>query len=164
MGLHIAFWVLSFLAVSAAAGVVWQKNLLHAALLLVVCFLGVAGIFVTLSADFLAAAQVIINVGAVAILIIMSIMLTREVTRGSPSNRLAIPAFLMVGMVAAVIIYSVMTTAWPVSDLAPAGPATSVLAGILLGESGFVFVIQLGAVMLLSAMIGAIVLLKESDS
>ncbi|MBN1368935.1 MAG: NADH-quinone oxidoreductase subunit J [Dehalococcoidaceae bacterium] len=162
MGLQIAFWMLSAAAVIAAAGVVWQKNLFRAALLLVVCFLATAGIFVTLSADFLAAAQVIINVGAVAILIIMSIMLTREVTRGSPANRLGVPAFFLTGIVAAAIIFAVFKTSWPLSGDLPAEPTSSALAHLLLGAEGFELVIQMGALLLLATIIGAIVLLKEN--
>jgi len=162
MGLQIAFWILSITAVAAAAGVVWQTNLFRAALLLVACFLATAGIFVTLSADFLAAAQVIINVGAVAVLIIMSIMLTREVTRGSPSNRLGIPAFWLTGIVTAAIIVAVAKTSWPVSPVPPAEPTSSALALILMGGNGFELVIHMGALLLLATIIGAIVLLKES--
>lgn len=162
MGLQIAFWILSITAVTAAAGVVWQKNLFRAALLLVACFLATAGIFVTLSADFLAAAQVIINVGAVAILIIMSIMLTREVTRGSPANRLGIPAFLLTGIITAAIIVAVFKTSWPLSGAFPAEPTSSALAQLLMGGQGFELVIHMGALLLLATIIGAIVLLKEN--
>ncbi len=161
MGLQIAFWVLALIAVGSSAGVILQKNLFRAALLLVVCFLASAGIFVTLSADFLAAVQVIINVGAVAILIIMSIMLTREVTRGSPSNRLGAPAFVISALIVFILVFSILTTAWPISGAEPAQPTTSVLAQILIGDPGFILIIQMSAILLLSTIIGAIVLMKE---
>ncbi len=163
MGLQIAFWLLSAIIVGSALGVVWQINLFRAAILLIVCFLATAGIFVILSADFIAAAQVIINVGAVAILIILSIMLTREVTRGSPSNRMGLPAFILVGVFAVCVIFGVITTTWSVSKVPPTEPTTAALANLLLDGSGFVFVIQLSAIMLISIIIGAIVLLKEKE-
>ena len=49
----------------------------------------------TLSADFLAAAQILVYVGAISVLIILAIMMTREVQRGSPSNKLKVPAFII---------------------------------------------------------------------
>ena len=71
MGFDIAFWILAVVGVAAALMVVLQRDVFRAALSLVLCFLIVAGIYVTLSADFLAAAQVLIYVGAISILIIL---------------------------------------------------------------------------------------------
>ncbi len=161
MSMQIAFWVLSAITIIAALGVVLQLNLFRAAVLLIVCFLGTAGIFVILSADFIAAAQVIINVGAVAILIILSIMLTREVTRGSPSNRMGLPAFMVIGVFTAMVIFAIVNTTWPVSELSPVEETTPILANLMLDGDGFILVIQLSGLMLLSIIIGAIVLLKE---
>lgn len=114
MGMQIAFWALSILAVVSAVGVIMQKNLVHSALLLILCFGAVAGIFVTLSADFLAIAQLVINVGAVAILLIMAIMLTRSVTSGSPFNKLSLPALAVTGLLAAAVIVVVISTSWTI--------------------------------------------------
>ncbi len=67
MGLEIAFWVLAVVSVGAALAVVLIRDIFRAALSLVLCFLAVAGIYITLSADFLAAAQVLVYVGAISI-------------------------------------------------------------------------------------------------
>ncbi|GAI40794.1 unnamed protein product, partial [marine sediment metagenome] len=77
MGLEIAFWLLAVVGILAALAVVLLRNVFRAALCLVVCFLAVAGIYITLSADFLAVAHVLIYVGAISVLIILAIMLTR---------------------------------------------------------------------------------------
>jgi NADH-quinone oxidoreductase subunit J len=95
MGLDIAFWVLAIVGVAAALGVVLLRNVFRAALTLVLCFVSVAGIYITLSADFLAAVQILIYVGGISILIILAVMLTRDVQHGSPSNRLRIPALVV---------------------------------------------------------------------
>ncbi|PIU55205.1 MAG: NADH-quinone oxidoreductase subunit L, partial [Chloroflexi bacterium CG07_land_8_20_14_0_80_51_10] len=79
MGVDIAFWIMAALAVGAAISVIASRDLFRAALLLVLCFFAVAGIYATLSADFLAIAQVLIYVGAVAVLVIFAVMLTRQV-------------------------------------------------------------------------------------
>ena len=95
MGVDIAFWALAVIGVVAALTVVTLGNVFRAAIALVLCLLTVAGLYITLSADFLAAVQVLIYVGGIAVLIILAIMLTREVQWGSPSNRLRIPAFII---------------------------------------------------------------------
>ncbi len=90
IGLDFAFWILAIVGVVAALLVVTLRNVFRAALSLVVCFLTVAGIYVTLSADFLAAVQVLVYVGAISVLIILAIMMTRRVPGGSPANEPAI--------------------------------------------------------------------------
>ena len=69
MGLDIAFWILAIVGIAAALVVVLLRNVFRAALSLVLCFVTVAGIYVTLSADFLAAVQVLIYVGGISVLI-----------------------------------------------------------------------------------------------
>jgi len=78
MGPTIAFWILAALAVFAALGVIVQKNVFRVAQALIVCLIAVAGIFVLLSADFLAAAQILVYVGAVSVLILFGVMLTKR--------------------------------------------------------------------------------------
>jgi NADH:ubiquinone oxidoreductase subunit 6 (subunit J) len=163
MGMQIAFWILSVLVVVAATGVIWQNNLFRAALCLILCFVAAAGVFVTLSADFLAVTQLIIDVGAVAILLIMSIMLTRNITNGSPANNLGLPALAATGILAAAIIIASFATDWLISPSSPIEPTTSTLADLLFNSEGFVFLIQLAAILVLTTVIGAIVLLKGEE-
>ena len=161
MGLEIAFWVLAIVGIAAAMAVVLLRDIFRAALSLILCFLAVAGIYVTLSADFLAAAQVLIYVGAISVLIILAIMLTREVQRGSPSNRLRIPAFVVAVLLFGVVGFAVVNTPWQVSAVPPLEPTTAALAGKLFGEGGFILAVEIAAVLLLAAILGAIVLVRE---
>ena len=73
MGLAIAFWALAGIGILAALGVVLIRNVFRAALSLILCFITMAGIYITLHADFLAAAQILVYVGAISILIIIAI-------------------------------------------------------------------------------------------
>lgn len=161
MGLAISFWILALVGVLAALGVVLLRNIFRAALSLVLCLLAVAGIYVTLSADFLAAAQILIYVGAISVLIILAIMMTRDIQQGSPSNQLQIPAFLVVLLFLAVMVFTVTSTPWRLAGTAPLFPTTSALADKLLGENGFILPVEIAAVLLLSAVIGAIVVARE---
>jgi len=161
MGLEIAFWILAVISVAAALAVVLLRNVFRAALSLVLCLLAVAGIFVTLSADFLAAAQVLIYVGGISVLIILAIMLTRDVQRGSPSNKLRIPALIVAILFLGAVGYATTNTLWQVSGVAPVEPTTAGLAGKLFGEGGFILPVEIAAVLLLAAILGAIVLVRE---
>ena len=77
--MRIAFYILATWTMSSALLAISMRNLVHCALALIAFFAGVAGIFLTLHAEFLAAVQVIVYVGAIAVLILFAIMLTRSV-------------------------------------------------------------------------------------
>jgi NADH-quinone oxidoreductase subunit J len=162
MALSIGFWVLAVTTVGAALAVVVLKDVFRAALSLVLCLAAVAGIYITLSADFLAGAQVVIYVGAISILLILGIMLTREgVQKGSPDNKFRIPAFLASIAFFGVMCFVFLNTPWNVSTDAPLTPTTAPLATTLFNQNGYVFTVEIAAVLLLAAIIGAIVMAKE---
>jgi len=161
IGLDIAFWVLAIVGVGAALVVVLLRDVFRAALSLILCFLAVAGIYVTLSADFLAAVQVLIYVGAISVLIILAIMLTRELQRGSPSNKLRIPALVVAVLFLGGGVFAMLNTPWQVSSIPPLEPTTAALAGKLFGEGGFILAVEIAAVLLLAAILGAIILVRE---
>ena len=161
MGLVIAFWILAVVAVLSALGVVFLRNVFRAALSLVLCFITVAGLYVTLSADFLAAVQILVYVGAISVLIILAIMMTRDVQRGSPSNKMKIPAFVVAAVFLAVLIYTMVNTSWQIAGEAPLTPTTAPLALKLFSESGFILPVEIAAVLLLAAILGAIVITRE---
>ncbi len=161
MGLDIAFWILAIVGIAAALTVVLLRDVFRAALSLVLCFLTVAGLYATLSADFLAAVQVLIYVGGISVLIILAIMLTRDVQRGSPSNKLRIPAFVVAILFLGVVGFALINTPWQISTLPPLEPTTAALGSKLLGEGGFILPVEITACLLLAAILGAIVLVRE---
>src|SRR4030042_2011765 len=113
MGLAAAFWIRAVVIIAAALAVVFLRNVFRAALSLIVCFITVAGLYITLSADFLAAVQILVYVGAISVLIILAIMMTRDVQRGSPSNRMKIPAFIVAVVLLGIMVFTVTRTPWP---------------------------------------------------
>jgi NADH:ubiquinone oxidoreductase subunit 6 (subunit J) len=161
MGASVAFWVLASIVVLAALSVVLVRDVFRAALSLILCFLMVAGLYLTLSADFLAAVQILVYVGAISVLIILAIMLTREVQRGSPSNRFRFPAFLVAVLFFAGISFALLNTPWQISSTPPLEPTTPAIAVLLFGEGGFILPVEIAPVLLLAAIIGAIVLVRE---
>jgi NADH-quinone oxidoreductase subunit J len=161
MGEAIAFWILAVCAVSAALGVVILRNVFRAAMLLILSFLAVAGTFILLHADFLAAIQVLIYIGAIGILIILAVMLTREITMGSPSNRFRIPALIIALLFASGVSYAIFNTQWQISSASPEATTTASLAIKFFGENGFILPLEIIPIVLLATILGAIVLIKD---
>ncbi|MDY6906961.1 MAG: NADH-quinone oxidoreductase subunit J [Chloroflexota bacterium] len=161
-GLTVAFWILAVGVVGSALAVVLLRDVFRAALFLVLCFFVVAGIYVVLSADFLAGAQVLVYVGAVAVLIIFAIMLTRDARRGSPSGRFRLPALLVGLLFLGAMVFVVLATDWQVVAGIPNEPTTTSIAQALFGEGGgYILPFEIAAALLLAAVIGAIVLVRD---
>jgi NADH:ubiquinone oxidoreductase subunit 6 (subunit J) len=108
----VVFWILAVAVIIPALGVVFVKDLFHSVLLLVVVFIGVAGFFVMMSAEFLGVVQVLIYVGAVSILVIFAIMLTRDVQRGNLPNRIQMPALVLSALLLAALVWTATQTQW----------------------------------------------------
>jgi NADH-quinone oxidoreductase subunit J len=161
VGLTIAFWILAVVAVIAALGVVLLRNVFRAALSLVLCFLTVAGLYITLSADFLAAVQILVYVGAISVLIILAIMMTRDVQQGSPGNRMKAPTFIVAIVLLGIMIYAAIATPWNIAGESPLSPTTGPLALKLFSAQGFILPVEMSAVLLLAAILGAIVIARE---
>jgi NADH-quinone oxidoreductase subunit J len=163
MGLAAAFWIMAVVGVIAALGVVFLRNVFRAALALVLCFVTVAGLYITLSADFLAAVQILVYVGAISVLIILAIMMTRDVQRGNPSNKMKFPVLIIAAVLLGIIIYTVTTTPWQIAAEDPLAPTTVPLALNLFSENGYILPVEIAAVLLLAAILGAIIIAREKD-
>jgi NADH-quinone oxidoreductase subunit J len=163
MGLAATFWIMAVIVIAAALAVVFLRNVFRAALALILCFIAVAGLYITLSADFLAAVQILVYVGAISVLIILAVMMTREVQRGSPRNKLEIPALIVAAVLLGLLVYSVTASPWNISPDSPLSPTTVPLAARLFGEQGFVLPVEIAATLLLAAIVGAIVIAREKD-
>lgn len=157
-----AFWIMAVSMVITAVMVVTLRNILHAALALIVCFATVAGIYVTLRADFLALVQVLTYVGAIAILVLFGIMLTRNPAQGNIPNRLSLPAFLLSGLILGSVLYVVIgLSQWGPFPAVDTGELSSITTIADLLFSTWLLPFEVVAVLLLVALIGALVLIKE---
>ena len=184
----VIFWILGVVAIGAALGVVLIRDLFRAALLLVLVFVSVAGFYVMLNAEFLAVVQVLIYVGAISILIIFAVMLTRDVQQGNLPNRLQLPAVLFAALLLSALVVVTIDTDWDLipddvqekvslvqtsavaiidtEDLESSGfteeeqsaAKEAGLADLLIGD--FVLPFEAVSVLLLAALIGALVLMR----
>ena len=157
-----AFWVLAVITVGSALMVAAARNLIHAVVALIISFVGVAGLYVTLSADFLAVTQVLIYVGAISILVLFAIMLTPRGDRGNQEGFLRLPAVLLSGLLAATMIFVALDTDWNISDRAGFEDTATDIGEALLDK--FVLPFEIASVLLLVAMLGAIVLVRPEGA
>ena len=162
--MEIAFWILSAITVIGAILAITMRNLVHCVLSLILFFLGIAGHYLLLRADFLFAVQVLIYIGAVAVLILFAIMLTRHVT-GTEGPREVLGGKWWAGMGTAVIIAGLL---WaiirkdPLAQMLPVGTASTSVAEI--GKAlvaDWLVPFEAMAVLLTAALIGAVVIALE---
>ena len=163
--LQIIFILVAAMTLGAGLMVVTSRNLIHAALWLVMALFGVAVIFGLLQAGFFAVVQVVIYIGAIAILLIFAIMLTRRVMQDSGprfnenwSWALVIALVIFAGLVFALSRWSAFS-----STAAPLGRADMVteLGKALVSPDAYVLPFELASVLLLTALIGAIYIAWE---
>jgi NADH-quinone oxidoreductase subunit J len=159
------FLFTSFLILFSGFMMVTRQNLVHAALYLIVALFGVAVVFVLLDAGFLAVVQVLVYIGAIAILMIFAVMLTRgDVAREQdPVNAGFGWALLLAALFCFALI--VLIGQWPaINTQAPALSADTDtvldLGTALVSPDGYVIPFEVASVLLLAALIGALVVAR----
>ncbi len=171
MSQQIIFFILAAITLTSAVVVVTIRNLFHAALALMVSFLGVAGIYVLLEAPFLGMAQLLVYIGAISILIIFAIMMTRRLmqTNESPFNSQAIGA-LVGAALALVILFVVIIRLYPMAPGDGVGQSAMAVDPAILQSSiarmgrsfvsaeAYVLPFEVASVLLLAALVGSIVI------
>lgn len=157
-GTVIAFYILAALTVGSALAVAAVRNLVHAVVALVAAFAGVAGLYVTLSADFLAVVQLLIYAGAVSVLVVFAILLTPRARRDNAETFLFLPAVALAVGVAAVMIFAAVDTEWRIPGRAGFSDTASAIGGALLDK--YVLPFEIASGVLLVAMLGAILLVR----
>jgi NADH-quinone oxidoreductase subunit J len=160
------FLLLSLVAVGSALLVVTTRHMVHAALWLVVTLGAVAGIYLVLAAEFLAWVQILIYVGAVVVLLLFALMLTRAPTGPQPDLNAArvVPAAIVATLVGALLVTTVLAGFSGVElDLDESVVGSAQVTGSTIFEK-WVLPFEVLSVLLLAALIGAIVLSRGEDS
>ncbi len=161
MVFDIVFWILAIISIAAALAVIFLRDVFRAALALILLFLVIAGIYITLHADFLAVVQILVYVGAISILLIVGIMLTRDVHKGNPSGKFRIPAIIVGILLVITLTFTAINTKWTISDKPPVEKTPEIIGQMLFAEGGFLLPVEITAILLLTAVLGAIVLIRE---
>jgi NADH-quinone oxidoreductase subunit J len=158
----IVFLGVAFITLGSAALVVSSREIFHSTLYLAVMFLGIAGFFVMLSAEFLAAVQILVYAGAVIVLVLFAIMLTK---RGREKESVQIPflrgitslIFLLV-----LVAYVIGIDWWNYSPQAETVGSVTAIGVLIFSE--YVLPFEIISLILLAAMIGALVLAKKEGA
>lgn len=168
----LLFWIIAVILVGAALLVVSLRNIVHSAIALVLVFAMAAGIYLLLNAEFIAIVQILIYAGAVTILILFALMLTRITGQPTtnPTNKLWPVAFIISVLVGLGIIFAVTLSPHAVADVSnganqiPTNVNNVVRIGQLLyspSSYSYVLPFEIASLVLLVAIIGAIVIGRE---
>jgi len=162
---QVVFWVLAVIMGVSALRVVTSRNVVHAALYLVGTLMGAAALYVLLLAEFVAWVQVLVYVGAIVVLMLFGLMLTRApIGRGNFDNDQRLLAALTAGAVFGVTTW-ITVDAFEGRDISIAvdnGTSTASLGEVIF--SSYVLPFEVVSVLLLAALVGSVVIARRDES
>lgn len=162
---NIAFWILAVAMAGAAIGVVRSQNVVHAALYLVVVLAGAAAQYILLAAEFVAWVQVLIYIGAVVILFLFGIMLTRAPMRGDTDLDndqrwpAAVVSVFLLGVIITLVVDAFGADEIKINNsLLPVGKTATIGTSIF---RNFVLPFEIVSMLLLASLVGAVVIARR---
>jgi NADH:ubiquinone oxidoreductase subunit 6 (subunit J) len=156
----VPFVILAVLTIAGATATMTLRKLVHCALALSICFIGLAGLYLDLGAQFVGLVQVLVYVGAVVILIVFAILLTRSDDSPAPKAARVVSGVVVSAGVFAVLAWAMMTGAG-VEPVVVAQPqmAMKEIGGALMRR--FILPLEVVGLLLTAALIGAVVIAME---
>lgn len=163
----VAFYILSALSLGGGLAILFSVKLMRAVIYLLVSLFGVAGLYILMNAEFLAALQVLIYIGGITVLLVFGLMLTGPGQFHNPvENRLKALSAGLSGLIATVVLLIIVhKTPWPVSAAAQESLAemsrqgtTAAIGTLLLKDNVFAF--EIASVLLLVVLIGVALFIR----
>ena len=147
--IYSAFWV------------VVSSNLIRSAVSLLFTLIGIAGLYVFLYADFIAATQVVVYVGGILVLIIFGVMLTNKIENATITSKThnKIPGVIFSGLLQLLQFYAIFNTNWLVNQNSPKDSTIMNIGELLLGK--YLLPFEVVSILLLAALIGAAMLSRK---
>jgi NADH:ubiquinone oxidoreductase subunit 6 (subunit J) len=157
----ILFYVFALMILACGLIVVYSRNIVHSGFSLLGTFTGVAGLYGLASSTFLAAAQIMVYVGGVLIIILFAIMLTRGIENSNHSNpsQGVLPATILGVIIAALLLFVVLTFPWQIRTGAEPTDSVSPLGNALLNQ--YVLPFEFLSLLLLAVLVGAVMLVRK---
>jgi NADH:ubiquinone oxidoreductase subunit 6 (subunit J) len=158
----LPFFILSVLTIVGAAAALTLRNLVHCVLALMLAFLGLAGLYLQLDAQFIGFAQILVYIGAVAILIVFAILLTRGTA--SPPQSILSPSWAISGVVS-VVVFAVL--AWTIRSSAAARHSIPPQPEVTVKQIGnalmsrFALPLEVIGLLLTAALVGAVTIAMQ---
>jgi len=156
----VVFWVFATVTVGSAAVVVVSRTLIYSAFALLFTFFGVAGLYVLLGADFLAATQLLIYVGGILVLLLFGVMLTHKIydlDLRTEATQLA-PGLIVAAGLFVILAATAVRTQWMGAARTPA-PTTREIGRLFLGQ--YLLPFEAASVLLLIALMGAAMIVRR---
>ena len=159
-GEAFVFWVFAVLTVGSAAVVVLSRTLIYSAFALLFTFFGVAGLYVLLGADFLAATQLLVYVGGILVLLLFGVMLTHRIydlDLRSETTQFAPGAIVAAGLFV-ILAATAIRSEWAATERPPA-PTTAEIGRLFMGQ--YLLAFEAASVLLLVALVGAAMIVRR---
>lgn len=161
----IIFAIISALTILSAVVVAFSRNIIYSAFALLGVFAGVFGLYILLSADFVAITQLIVYIGGILVLILFAVMLTTKIEKKSGKrlliNRVIEPVTAIIGVaIFGLLIYrGLLMGAWQTRVVEVYAPTTAVIGNSLLQE--YLLPFEVVSLLLVLVLVGAIVLARR---
>jgi NADH-quinone oxidoreductase subunit J len=158
----LIFYAFAVMAVAGAAGCAFSRNIIYSAWAMLFAFLGVAGLYVFLGADFPAVAQVLIYVGGILVLILFAIMLTKQIGEDPKltNAHLGLPVGAALGVITlGTLTYMAVMAPWKLQPAPGYQPSSAGLGIAFLTE--YLLPFEVASVVLLAALVGAVIIARK---
>lgn len=164
--LSLAFYLFAALVLGSATVVVFAKNLVHSAYCLLLTLFGVAGLYVLMGADLLAAAQILIYVGGILVLILFGVMLTNRIFGATIRTGIyqLVPGLIAFFALGCTLMYVLLGARWAnpaIVDVTTFQPTTQEIGTSFLTQ--FLLPFEVASVLLLAALIAAAMLVRPEE-
>ncbi len=158
---EVVFYLFAAMTVASAAVVVFARNLIYSGFGLLFTFLGVAALYVYLGADFLAAAQMVIYVGGILVLLLFGVMLTHKLydLKLKAETFQFLPSLLVVLSVFITLVGVMMKTTWHRHGERAMNPTTAEIGQLFMKE--YILPFEIASIFLLIALIGAAMIVRR---
>ncbi len=159
---EILFYIIAAVVLGSAAFCAFSGNIVRSAFALLGTFLGMAGLYVFLSADFLAAIQTMVYVGGILILLLFAVMLTSQISDVTITNRSVgrVVGFAVVAALVGLLGFIALRTPWPSAQVT-FEPTTGPIGDALLTE--YVLPFEIISVLLVGALVAAVTLVRKEE-
>jgi len=158
----LIFYAFAVMTIGGAAGCAFSRNIIYSAWSLLFAFMGVAGLYVFLGADFPAVAQVLIYVGGILVLILFAIMLTKQIGEDPKltNAHLALPVgAALAAVTAGTLSYMAVMAPWKLTAVPSYQPVSAALGVAFLTD--FLLPFEVASVVLLAALVGAVIIARK---
>src|SRR5262249_34288878 len=156
------FYAFAVMTIAGAAGCAFSRNIIYSAWSLLFAFMGVAGLYVFLGADFPAVAQVLIYVGGILVLILFAIMLTKQIGEDPKLSNahLALPVgAALAAVTVGTLSYMALMAPWKLAEKPSYEPVSASLGIAFLTD--FLLPFEVASVVLLAALVGAVIIARK---